>query len=923
MRSISVRRTALFIAIILVFSSLAALAAEDRPRLVGETEGGSTRLMVEVAGARAAHLLRTSGDAIVPGATGSGPEGRALFATWTEGDGQPWSSYSRDAGETWSEARPSGMTLRLRDGDAGPADEMPFAPSDMRLLPGGRLFLVQFHTISLPEWRAALTAGGAEVLAFFPDNAHIVRMDESARDQVAALEFVQRVEPYHPWYRVENELREWLDSPGGDNEIRVNVMAFEWGPEAKDRIREAAESFGARIARYWSSGRVVELWVDRDQLRALAAHDDVKWIDRWGAPEVDMDNVREDSGANWVEANFGYCGDGVQGEVMDNGIDLDHQDFDRAKLHGSATEQSHGTSSFGVVFGNGARDGDGDAAAEGHMPCEGTRGFFASNSVGDRFAHTAELKGPPYFASFQTNSWGSPRTTSYTSASSGMDDIILQLDIAITQSQSNAGNQDSRPQAWAKNIISVGGIRHYNTLDPSDDAWAFGASIGPAEDGRIKPDVHYWYDSIYTTTSGNGYTNFGGTSAATPEVAGVLGLVVQMWADNVWGTDPQGTTVFEKQPHASTIKALLINNAQQYDFSGTGDDLTRTHQGWGRPSVRIAYERAATSFIVDQDYDLTLGQTESFEVYVAEGETELKVTMTYPDPPGTTSASMHRINDVDLRVTSPGGVLYHGNVGLDIGTHSLPGGSRNTIDTVENVFVLDPEPGVWTVEVEAVEVNQDAVLGTPEADVTFALVVTGAGFAGECGNGIKELAEECDGGDLGGAECSDAFCDGGGALGCTSECTFDTTLCLGCPVCGDGTCEGNEGAEDCAIDCVTATPGSAGDNLLVAGFDQATGTLSVTYDTACAAQHNVIEYGELTAANLQTYAWSGQECGLDESGSYDWSVGGLPDALFFVIVGQNTTHEGSYGTDGDDNERPEDATSTACPLPQDLDLRCD
>ena len=33
------------------------------------------------------------------------------------------------------------------------------------------------------------------------------------------------------------------------------------------------------------------------------------------------------------------------------------------------------------------------------------------------------------------------------------------------------------------------------------------------QDGRIKPDLHYWYDNIRTTTTGSGYTNtFGGTS---------------------------------------------------------------------------------------------------------------------------------------------------------------------------------------------------------------------------------------------------------------------------------------------------------------------------------------------------------------------------------------------------------------------------
>jgi hypothetical protein len=929
MGSTCVRWGSLFLAALLGGSlALGVETDRARPRLVRDVRGESTLLWVEIEGgdrAVAPNLLRTSPDVIVPGPTGSNSNGSAIFVTWSEPRDGRWSAFSRDGGVSWSEPRPDADVLRLRDGATRPNDLMPFAAPGLRLRPGGRLFIVQFHTTSLPEWREGLVESGAEVLAFFPENAHLSRMSETVRKKVEALEFVQRVEPYHPAYRLEPELRDWLAGSFGGPEMRVRVMVFERGPAAKQRVLSAAESVGARVAEYWPSGQVFELWVDREQLRSLAGHDDVMWVDRWSAPETDMNQVREDAGINWVEDNLGFCGQGVHGEVMDDGIDADHPDFDLLMFHGTSVERPHGTATFGIIWGNGDRDGDGSADATGHMPCSGSRGYFAANDVADRFAHTEELKGPPYFASFQSNSWGSMRTTSYTSASSAMDDIIWRLDIAITQSQSNAGTQDSRPEAWAKNVISVGGIYHYNTLDPGDDRWGGGASIGPAEDGRIKPDVNYWYDSVFTTTAGGGYRNFGGTSAATPEVAGVVGIITQMWAANVWGTDPQGSTVFEKQPHASTLKALVVNNAQQYDFAGTNDDLTRTHQGWGRPSSRIAYERAASSFVVDEDYNLTLGQTRTFEVVVPEDETELKITLVYPDPPGTTSASLHRINDVNLRVTSPGGDRYHGNQGLREGPYSTPGGSPNNVDTVENVFVNNPEAGTWIVEVEAAEVNQDAVLATPEPDVTFALVVTGAGPGGECGNNLRELGEECDGDDLGGATCEGAFCSGGGIIGCTSGCTLDTTLCDSCPACGDGTCEGNETIDLCAVDCLTGTPGEAAGTtrLVVSSFDPGTQTLTFNYGPACGAQDHVIQYGELTRESLAAYTWSGQECGLGSTGGYGWTMDELPDSVFFVIVGRDTRYEGSYGTDQTGAERPANSTAADCPLPQDLTLRCD
>jgi hypothetical protein len=719
-------------------SAGAAWTAPEVPRLVIDRTAGRGALFVELArpeGAAVRHLLKDGVIAVRAVAAGWDPAGTAAFVTWSESDGDRWVAYSRDGGRSWSAPQTFGTALKLRAGDVEPGQPMPPVPPALGLPAAGRLFLVQFRSIGLPEWRQALADLGAEVLNFFPHNAHIVRMDPALVPSVAALAMVERVEPYHPAYRLDPELHAWALAPDGPA-LRVQVVAFEWGPDGKSRILAAARALGARLATWYPSGHILELWATPEQVLRLAAHDEVMWIDRWSPPEPDMDLVRTDAGTNWLETTHGTCGQGVRGEVLDGGVDAAHMDFDGIMMHGTVSSGSHGTSTYGIVFGNGDRDGDGNAQATGQMPSSTgcpSQGIAADYDVlGDRFAKTLELKQPPYSASFQSNSWGNALTTQYTSISQQMDDIIWQLDIAITQSQSNAGSQQSRPQAWAKNIISVGGIRHFNTLSTADDSWSGGASIGPAADGRIKPDVSYWYDSIFTTTTGGYTSSFGGTSAATPMTAGVLGLIVQMWSENVWGTNPQGNTVFERQPHASTIKALLANSSQQYPFSGTTHDLTRTHQGWGRPSVRLARERAAHSFVIDETRRLEVGQTATYAINVLPGESELRVTMSYPDPPGTTSASLHRINDLSLRVTSPSATVYHGNNGLLAGTASTPGGSPNTIDTLENVIVPAPAAGTWTVQVTAAEINQDAYLTTRRYDdAVFGLVVTGGALTSE------------------------------------------------------------------------------------------------------------------------------------------------------------------------------------------------
>ena len=99
--------------------------------------------------------------------------------------------------------------------------------------------------------------------------------------------------------------------------------------------------------------------------------------------------------------------------------------------------------------------------------------------------------------------------------------------------------------------------------------------------------------------------------------------------------------------------------------------------------------------------------------------------MVYTDPMGAVPSSVNRINDLTLRVLSPSGTVYWGNNGLLEGNWSTPDGAADTIDTVENVFIENPETGTWLVEVYADEINQDGHPETPELDADYALVVSG------------------------------------------------------------------------------------------------------------------------------------------------------------------------------------------------------
>jgi len=662
--------------------------------------------------------------------------GQVVAETWTTpaagGLEQDWYRLSLDGGETFGRDRATHYQLELRYGSFDPLrHEAPEVAAELSAdASTNELWVIQYITKGAESWREELRALGGVDHRFLGMHANIWQMSPEAAAEAAKLPFVRWVGPFHPAYKLENELlAEWQN--GGFKSRRYNIVVGEWGPLQKSGLVSLINQLDGTVHQAYDEGWIVSASLNSDQVMAVLHSPLVLGIDRWSAPEEDMDKVRTVMGANYLETVAGYTGQGVRAEVMDSGLDTSHADWVTPPiLHTSTGSASHGTCTYGINFAGGASTSGGQS--RGVMP--DATGIFANYSnYGNRYTHTAQLANPglTYRAVFQSNSWGGSRTTSYNSTSQEMDDIIFINDFSILQSQSNAGNQQSRPQAWAKNIISVGGIRHGNDTNDANDNWSYGASIGPAQDGRIKPDIAAYYDSVWTSdadpggyASGDDYTSFSGTSAATPIVAGHLGLIYQMWHNGVFGNSVGTGDVFDNRPHNTTAKAILLNSAKQWNFSGSTHDLTRTHQGWGKPDLQRAYDNGSQTFVINEEVVLGDQGAAAWDVTVPAGEPEFRATMIYSDRAGTTSSSLHRINDLSMRVTSPGGSVYWGNNGLMSAMTSATGGVSNTKDTVEQVIVSNPAAGVWKIEIFADEVNQDTHTETAGLDADFALVVT-------------------------------------------------------------------------------------------------------------------------------------------------------------------------------------------------------
>jgi subtilisin-like proprotein convertase family protein len=371
-------------------------------------------------------------------------------------------------------------------------------------------------------------------------------------------------------------------------------------------------------------------------------------------------------------------------------------------------------------------------------------------------------------ARISSNSWGSGG-----SAALGAYDADAQLyDSLVRDAQTGtAGNQqmvevfaagnegDSgyasvTPPGTAKNVISVGASENVRPIGGSDgcavpDSGADDAhdiidfsSRGPANDGRLKPDVvapgtHVTGASPQNAdflTDGDGtcnpqfpagntlYSLVSGTSQATPEVSGAAALV-RDWYQREHG----GGSV---APSPALTKAILVNTAS--DMAGGEDgkggtiaNVPNTDQGWGRVHMGRVLDSTERTYHDQAPADLlgASGQSVTHAYQIADAAKPVKVTLAFTDAPGPTTGNAF-VNDLDL-VVDAGGRTYRGNVFA--GGLSRTGGNADPRDNVESVFLPAGTTGRLSVKVVGTSVGGDGVPNVGDAtDQDFALVVSNA-----------------------------------------------------------------------------------------------------------------------------------------------------------------------------------------------------
>lgn len=577
---------------------------------------------------------------------------------------------------------------------------------------------------------AALHDRGVTLLNRVDDRALLVAVDRPpVRDALGVDVYVGLVPPRD---KLSANLRRRVDAePGSPERIEALVQVHDDVDDA-DRIA-ALLPVGAEpwLGRTWRVALPLADVLDVATLDEVAAIEERPERRRSG--EAGRKPTRTDEVAVLEsDGSFtGRTGDGIRVGLIDvDGVDPNHPDLRTAD--GSAArverfvpfedpEELHGMSMAMAAVGNGqlsALAGFGMRGNRGHAP---EARLFNVADVTD----AAELLLDDDVHVVVTGDW-LEKGGLYGIPSSEVDRLVRGDTFSGTQ------RLPGRPHVWAagnegfddgyqslmvasKSAIVVG------STDADDDGVSLFSSLGPTQDGRLKPDVvapgamttGVSLDGGLTTSglifSGPGalqpYAKAWGSSFAAPAVAGILALVMEEL--EAIGRDPRTVA-------PSTYRALLAATATDLSSSVTtaGGGTITYHAGPDHPTGHGLVDAVEAIAAISEPLrwsEMTLvepGQRITSTITVPAGDDELVVALAWDDRPGSTWASAPAlVHDLDVQVVSPFGQTVFPATVEPPTPNSLPKPAtivaRDARNTLEVVRVGNPPEGQWIVHVEA------------------------------------------------------------------------------------------------------------------------------------------------------------------------------------------------------------------------------
>jgi subtilisin family serine protease len=564
--------------------------------------------------------------------------------------------------------------------------------------------------------REVIEEEGRRIVGYVPSCAYLVRATDGSAGRLADRDGIVRVERYRPAWKISPEIEraraDHAGPPRPEDDLRLFVELFEGTFPSAVAERLAGSGFDVLRVDSGRSSRRLLVRTAADRIPELSRFSDVAWIEPVGEPTLRNDVTRwviQSGVVDWSPLHdAGLYGEGQIAGHIDGPIGRescffrdpsgaavgpDHRKLVSWRNLAGEPTNSHGTHTAGTLAGD-AEPVTGSLEHRGMAPkarMAHTSFFDLTGTDNEPPSNLAEmfLDAHDRGARVHSNSFGIETIASsvYTLWCLDIDTFTREHEEDLVVFATTNGGDIKTPEN-AKNVLAVAASGRY----PSHQQMHTGGR-GPTADGRRKPDLCAPGRNVQSASSGASCSvvQSSGTSMACPAVAGGAMLVREYFLK---GFHPTGAAVPGDAivPTGALVKAVLINSA--VDLTGVVG-YPSDREGWGRillgDALYFAGDRRQL-WLVDRRHGegLDTGGIAVHRFRVREEREPLKITLVWTDPPGTPSAEIWTVNDLDLEVVAPNGDLYRGNV-IDAAVGvSMVGGVADLRNNVERVLVEDP-----------------------------------------------------------------------------------------------------------------------------------------------------------------------------------------------------------------------------------------
>ncbi len=512
---------------------------------------------------------------------------------------------------------------------------------------------VQFMNIPTSEQKVQMESLGIKLMLYLPNNTFMAAIKVGTDFNSLSPFAVRGIHTVKPEYKLLKELQVAIAEDNypaysvKDNFVGISFTYYE--NISHEIILQFLQSNDFEITYQDKATHGFVVWVKKSELLNFVAQPFVcsaELMDDEPQPEnnVGRTSHRDNAIATDYSGGRKYNGSGVSIMLQDDGIVGPHIDYKGRLIKQFITYNygDHGDHCAGILMGAGNRDPltRGMAWGSDIYVYEASPSYQGFDSIYSDYAK--------YGIRIISTSYSDGCNAGYTTRAQKLDiQTGLMPQLLHVFSAGNNGTSNCNYGAGAgwgnitgghkhsKNSISIANLDYIDVRNTS-------SSVGPAHDGRLKPEVSAVGTSVYSTSNPDTYVIKTGTSMSCPGAAGSFAQLYQAYK----------TVNSNNNPPSALMKAIVMNTAD--DLGNVGPDFK---YGYGRiNSLKAVQTIEKVNYLSGT---ISQNGNDTHSIVVPSGVRQIKIMTYWHDYQAAIGAGVALVNNLNTTLTTPGSLTVN------------------------------------------------------------------------------------------------------------------------------------------------------------------------------------------------------------------------------------------------------------------------